>query len=168
MIGLVSSNYVSHELRLCAKNKARQSKTKTRIFLWWVDKNNKITRQGRSGHLRKKGISQRRFDERKNKQLYRVKHYIEVSKLLFDVYLARGIFMIKYVHLNKPNIWPPSPVVCILTKEWRNQSNSGTLLIRSPCPFSAYVLYGWHFLSWVKRIIGKYKIKFCFIFKIKL
>ena len=46
-----------------------------------------------------------------------IKHYIEVSKLLFDVYLARGIFMIKYVHLNKPNIWPPSPIACILSQK---------------------------------------------------
>ena len=62
---------------------------------------------------------------------------------------------IKYVRLNKPNIWPD--LVRGLAKEWRHQSNGFTLLTRPPClrPFSAYVRYGWLLLV---ANIGSYRM----------
>ena len=41
---------------------------------------------------------------------------------------------IKYVRLNKLNVWTPSPFLLILTKEWRHQSNRRSFLARPPFP----------------------------------
>ena len=45
-------------------------KNENEFFLWWVDKNNNIIRQSCSRRLLKELICQRRFQEKKNTQLY--------------------------------------------------------------------------------------------------
>ena len=48
---------------------------------------------------------------------------------------------IKYVRFNKPNIWPHSPLLHILTKEWHHQNDRRTLLVRNSTPLFLHTYF---------------------------
>ena len=85
------------------------------------------------------------FIIKRNKEAYDIKRrYKEKMERVHD---NASVFMhlnikrpsIKYIRLNKSNIWPlPSAVVRILTKEWRHRNNGHTLLLRPLSPVLSY------------------------------
>ena len=52
---LFSKSHYSFEKR------STSIKNENEVFLWWVDKNSRIRRQGCSGRILKKGINQRKL-----------------------------------------------------------------------------------------------------------
>ena len=76
------SNRVSQIPAILLENKARQSKMKTRFSLnGYVDRLYSFshTRQSRSGCPLKKRISQRRVEEKQNKQLYKTYQSMKIT-----------------------------------------------------------------------------------------
>ena len=97
LIAATHCNRISQNPAILLKNKARQSKSKMRFpYNRWIKITEYQERQGRSGRLLKKWISQRRFRKKENTQLYKTL-YQSMNITLWFVLISRGkIIFTKY------------------------------------------------------------------------